>query len=133
VTNNICLYGPPGIGKSTWIKKLQKKGYTAFDFETIWSNQEQVEKKISEFNRGLYSGYILGMAGIDPKREFNCQKILLVLSQSQYDARRAERDKAEPEKATQQIHTIAAWRKLIKWSLILRADAASLNFLENLK
>lgn len=102
--NNILLFGPPGIGKSTLIATLLKQGKRAIDLESLWPSK--VRFKVPYVIEGTY----IGMADLNPKIRYpNSIKVLLYMPQSAYNRRRAARDKSYTEKASQKYHNVEDW------------------------
>lgn len=103
---NIILFGPPGVGKSTLIGNLKILGKNAIDLEDLYPNRMRFQVP------NLVDNTFIGAADLSPARKYrNCLKVLLTLSQEAYDARRAQRDKAQPGKASQAHHNISDWEK----------------------
>lgn len=121
------LYGPPGIGKSTLVKELRKRGLFAFDMEEFWSKQSVVKEITHVISILPDSHCVLGTAGIDPSKAVPWKKVLLWLPQDEYEARRSQRDITMPEKASQAAHSMEEWFALTKWDYKIKADAIALN------
>jgi energy-coupling factor transporter ATP-binding protein EcfA2 len=105
--NNLILFGPPGIGKSTIIRHLAKAGVPAVDLEELGSLplRNAFIKK--------HRGYIIGGADVFPKQPIaHSFKCLLYGDQLAYDARRMARDAQQPSKANQSKHSIMTWRSM---------------------
>jgi hypothetical protein len=129
---NVCLFGPPGIGKSEWIKRLKKQNISSFDFESIWHDQKVVKRYVSMMRlSGTNPSTVYAMAGLDPKDEYNCKKVLLDLPQNAYEQRRSARDALIREKANQEAHKVSVWRTLTKWDRILPATDDGFRTLRN--
>lgn len=123
---NVILFGPPGIGKSTIIKELIAKGYPAIDLEEVWPNEYRFELPHKLHHT------IIGAADLDPKKYKDHIKILLYLPQSEYERRRAIRDKAQPGKGSQKPHNIEDWKKGVQYNYILKADSSAVAKIINL-
>jgi len=111
---NYILFGPPGVGKSTLIGILKTQGMRAIDLEDLYPNKIRFQLP------NLTDDTFLGAADLNPSRSYrNAKKILLFLEQSDYDARRKERDANAPGKAQQAQHTIDDWRKGANYDFVL--------------
>lgn len=94
----IMLFGPPGIGKSTIIKKLSENDaidQIALDLESVPKEQR---------SRALDMGFqIFGSADLNPSNtpRKDLVWVALVMPQSDYEKRRAMRDLDRPGKASQ--------------------------------
>lgn len=105
-TNNLILFGPPGIGKSTVIGALKLRGQKAIDLEDIYPNRLRFSIPFSTNN------CVIGGADLNPQRKYgNSKKILLYMDQESYEKRRSERDAQYPEKKNQDAHLIDNWVK----------------------
>jgi DNA polymerase III delta prime subunit len=104
--NNLIIFGPPGIGKSTLIRFLKDNGVPAFDLEWLPDLNARME-----FIR-THSGFILGGADVNPKEPIKHSfKLLLTMPQHLYDERRAARDQDDISKASQRQHLMSDWTK----------------------
>lgn len=120
--NNIILFGPPGIGKSTILKKLSSLGYPTLDLEDVYP--DKLRFKLPNY---LHHTFI-GAADLDPKLHYSHgTKILLTLEQSAYEARRDNRDKHVPGKSNQSHHLISDWLKGAHYDYVLNADGGILD------
>lgn len=129
--SNVFLFGPPGIGKSTLVWKFTMNGYTTLDFEKFWngwgdstlqSNRDNLMKIVSAL---WYPGDIhavYGAGALDPKLKYPGRKVLLVLEQGLYEARRLKRDTARPEYAQQTAHRVDDWLDYTIWDDIVIAN-----------
>lgn len=130
----LLLFGPPGIGKSTIIKLIAyRPGLVAVDLELVYPVMGQM-MEILEDLRGLkaFGPYVfpydvvVGAANLDPTRHYlGYKRALLTLSETDYAARRAERDARHPEMANQPIHTMEHWLSLTNWDYLIRANRKS--------
>lgn len=129
MTQNLILFGPPGIGKSTIIRSLQnpRYGVVALDIEIVWNN-----KPLKGQARTLMSLYtqvqdtfglepmIVGGAGLDISILYpGFKKVLLFLRQSEYEERRNARNLERPEFAKQGEHLIDNWLRKVKWDYVV--------------
>jgi hypothetical protein len=121
------LYGPPGIGKSTLVKELRKRGLFAFDLEEFWSKQATIKEITHVISILPDSHCVLGTAGVDPTKVVPWKKVLLWLPQDEYEQRRRERDIKVPGKGVQQAHIMEDWMNLTRWDYKIKADAIALN------
>lgn len=120
--NNIILFGPPGIGKSTILKKLSSLGYPTLDLEDVYPNKIRFE--LPKYVHHVF----IGAADLDPKMKYpNGSKVLLTLDQTAYEARRDNRDKHVPGKASQRHHLISDWKKGAHYDYIVSADGGVLD------
>jgi energy-coupling factor transporter ATP-binding protein EcfA2 len=114
---NIILFGPPGVGKSTLIGTLKTLGKRAIDLEDLYPNRIRFQVP------NLVDNVYIGAADLAPSRQYrNALKVLLVMDQDKYDARRSARDKQQPGKAAQSRHLMEDWMTA-KYDYLLRADA----------
>lgn len=119
----IALFGPPGIGKSTIIRKLRNRMIKAFDFETVGSTKQE---RIDAFSNSVSSNIIfnvIGAADLDPdlvSKHYACY--LLTLAEKDYESRRKKRDLEKPFKKEQPEHSIHEWIKLYNWKGLIEAD-----------
>jgi hypothetical protein len=105
--NNLILFGPPGIGKSTIIHHLVKAGVPAVDLE------ELPDLPSRNLFIKQHKGYILGGADVFPKQPIGHSfKCLLYGDQIAYDNRRAARDSQQPHKSMQAKHSMMTWRNM---------------------
>jgi hypothetical protein len=103
---NIILFGPPGVGKSTLIGHLKILNQNAIDLEDLYPNRVRFQIP------NLVDNTYIGAADLAPSRKYrNALKVLLTMSQEAYDARRAQRDKQMPGKASQSHHLMSDWAK----------------------
>jgi ATPase subunit of ABC transporter with duplicated ATPase domains len=114
----IALFGPPGIGKSWLVKRLD-----GYDAEDDWPDPDLDRVR---------SSHVVGAAGLQPDNPVFQRhlKVLLYMPQHLYEKRRAERDAKHPEKATQDKHHVDAWlqagKELGLWDMVLRANRRAL-------
>lgn len=90
------LFGPAGSGKSSLISAIANDGFTVCDLEMYPSFERLNVARSNNFQ--LY-----GAADLNPSifNDPNVLWITLTLPQAMYEARRAERDERQPEKAKQ--------------------------------
>lgn len=126
---NVFLFGPPGIGKSTIVEKFVSKGYVALDLEKFWRSNRSVEQNRGNLMRIVdaiwFTGDIhgvFGAAGLDPRVNYPGAKVLLVLDEERYQARRAIRDQRDPRYAKQAPQQVASWLNSTKWDYVVGAD-----------
>lgn len=130
---NIVLFGPPGIGKSTIIKRLRADycNLEAIDLEDWWADKPKIHRIIDVlrlYDRLLMEGVgfkpaIVGAAGVDPKPgNPPGLKVLLTLPQDVYEQRRAARDVAVVEKREQPPHLLSNWMRITVWDEVINAD-----------
>jgi hypothetical protein len=129
---NLILFGPPGVGKSTIIDGLQKlEGkFVALDSEKVWDDRAmkgrlrlllQVYPQVQRVF-GL-PPLIVGGAGFDPSILYpGFAKVLLFLTQEDYEARRDTRNAMRPEFAKQGTHKVDEWHSLTKWNHVLSVN-----------
>ena len=108
----VCLYGPPGIGKSTATALLGWAfGVASTDLEDVFDPRlpsSFLQIMAADVVSALPEVAILGGAGFGPA-ELNglgVMPLLLHMPQTAYDARRASRDASRPEKQRQTLREV---------------------------
>jgi hypothetical protein len=118
--NNVILFGPPGIGKSTLIGDAKASGLKAVDLEDIDGRQRY---QMPSHQRDT----VLGAADLDPSRVYPGDvKVLLWMPQAQYEVRRDLRDARQPGKKTQKPHLTRAWLTYGVYDYVLDARKPNL-------
>lgn len=67
-------------------------------------------------------GMAFGTAGLDPRANYPGYKVLMILTQREYEARRRIRDALHKEKASQEAHQLVTWKQLTNWDYVVPAD-----------
>jgi hypothetical protein len=71
---------------------------------------------------------IIGAAGLDPSIVYpGFKKVLLSLTQTEYEERRNKRNLKHPEYAKQGIHLMEDWLHLTKWDKVINASGRVLD------
>lgn len=92
----IVLFGPPGCGKSTTVRR-----YGGFDLERVSSQYRDTVRDI--ISNIASPGLVLGAADTQPEA-YSSEKwvrVLLLPDRDEYDTRRRARDLSQPHKANQ--------------------------------
>jgi hypothetical protein len=130
---NVILFGPPGIGKTTIIKRIKADycNVVGIDLEDWWGDKTRISE-IIQFLRSAdhllmegvgFHPFIVGAAGVDPKPgNPPGLKVLLTLPQDVYERRRETRDLAVLEKREQPPHRISDWMRITSWDEVINAD-----------
>lgn len=111
---NVIIFGPPGIGKSTTIRRLARYlgDERAVDLEE--SRPRELLGKYGwdwMFCDGRMGGFnAIGGADLDPRAKYpGTVKVVLTLAEHDYQERRRLRDMMQPAKGEQPVQNVKDW------------------------